>query len=109
MRAGSVWRSAGDAQSGLWSKPGLPPIPGVLVVPATGGMQQHAPHFQVNEFVRLAAEQAWRATAHFVHAPYLPSSASRDAFLADPVIADSVALWDRIDVAVVGVGLAASA
>ena len=30
---------------------------------------------------------------------------SREAFLADPVIADSVALWDRIDAAVVGVGL----
>lgn len=83
---------------------GLPPIPGVLVVPATGGMQQHAPHFQVNEFVRLAAEQL-EGEAHFVHAPYLPSSASRDALLADPVIAGSVALWSRIDAAIVGVGL----
>jgi DNA-binding transcriptional regulator LsrR (DeoR family) len=83
---------------------GLPPIPGVFVVPATGGMQQHQPHFQVNEFVRLAAEQAG-GVPHFVHAPYLPSSVSRDAFLADPVIAGSVALWDRIDAAVVGVGL----
>ena len=36
---------------------GLPRIPGVIVVPATGGMQQPAPHFQINEFVRLAAEQ----------------------------------------------------
>jgi DNA-binding transcriptional regulator LsrR (DeoR family) len=83
---------------------GLPPIPGVLTVPATGGMQQHLPHFQVNEFVRLAAEQLG-GTPHFVHAPYLPSAASRDAFLADPAIAESVALWDRIDVALVGVGL----
>ena len=83
---------------------GLPPVPGLLVVPATGGMQQHLPHFQVNEFVRLAAEQTG-GTPHFVHAPYLPSAVTRDAFLADPTIAESVALWDRIDVAVVGVGL----
>ena len=83
---------------------GLPQIPGVLVVPATGGMQKHLPHFQVNEFVRLAAEQAG-GTPHFVHAPYLPSAATRDAFLADPAIAESVALWDRIDAAVVGIGL----
>ncbi|WP_425475887.1 sugar-binding transcriptional regulator [Mesorhizobium yinganensis] len=83
---------------------GLPAIPGVFVVPATGGMQQHQPHFQVNEFVRLAAEQTG-GVPHFVHAPYLPSLSSRDAFLADPVIADSTALWDRIDAAVVGVGL----
>lgn len=83
---------------------GLPPVPGLLVVPATGGMQQHRPHFQVNEFVRLAAEQTG-GTPHFVHAPYLPSAATRDAFLADPAIAESVALWDRIDVALVGIGL----
>ena len=83
---------------------GLPPIPGILTVPATGGMQQHLPHFQVNEFVRLAAEQTGGAP-HFVHAPYLPSAATRAAFLADPSIAESVALWDRIDVALVGIGL----
>lgn len=83
---------------------GLPPLPGVLVVPATGGMQQHLAHFQVNEFVRLAAEQIG-GTPHFVHAPYLPSAATREAFLADPAIAQSVALWDRIDAALVGIGL----
>lgn len=83
---------------------GLPQIPGVLTVSATGGMQQHLPHFQVNEFVRLAAEQMG-GTPHFIHAPYLPSGAARAAFLADPAIAESVALWDRIDVGLVGIGL----
>jgi len=83
---------------------GLPQIPGVLIVPATGGMQQHLPHFQVNEFVRLAAEQVG-GVPHFIHAPYLPSLATRSAFLADPAIAESVALWDRIDAALVGIGL----
>lgn len=83
---------------------GLPSIPGVITVPATGGMQQHAPHFQVNEFVRLAAEHL-SGEPHFIHAPYLPSAETRAAFLADPVIAGSVALWDRMDAAIVGVGL----
>jgi DNA-binding transcriptional regulator LsrR (DeoR family) len=83
---------------------GLPQIPGVMVVPATGGMQQHLPHFQVNEFVRLAAEQLG-GKPHFIHAPYLPSAVTRAAFLADPAIAESVALWDRIAVALVGIGL----
>lgn len=83
---------------------GLPAIPGIVTVPATGGMQQHAAHFQVNEFVRLAASQMG-GTPYFVHAPYLPALGSRDAFLSDPTIADSVALWDRIDAAIVGVGL----
>jgi DNA-binding transcriptional regulator LsrR (DeoR family) len=83
---------------------GLPPMPGVNVVPATGGLQQHEPHFQINEFVRQAAEQAG-GTPHFLHAPYLPAEGMRDLFLADPAIADTVGHWDRIDIAVVGVGL----
>jgi DNA-binding transcriptional regulator LsrR (DeoR family) len=84
---------------------GLPEIPGVLTVPAMGGMQQHQPHFQINEFVRLAALQLG-GTPRFVHAPYLPSPASRQAYLSDPVVADNVALWDKVDAAIVGVGLA---
>ena len=83
---------------------GLPPMPGVEVVPATGGMQQEAPHFQINEFVRLAASQTG-GTPNFIHAPYLPSAEARPIFLSDPAIRHSVELWDRIDVAVVGVGL----
>jgi DNA-binding transcriptional regulator LsrR (DeoR family) len=83
---------------------GLPRVPGVLTVAVTGGMQQQAPHFQINEFVRLAAEQMG-GTPHFIHAPYLPSAELREAFLSDAAIRDSVALWDRIDAAVVGVGL----
>ncbi len=83
---------------------GLPRIPGVLTVPAMGGMQQHQPHFQINEFVRLAALQLG-GTPRFVHAPYLPSPSSLGAYLADPAIADNVALWDRIDAAIVGIGL----
>ncbi|MDX8455930.1 sugar-binding domain-containing protein [Mesorhizobium sp. VK9D] len=83
---------------------GLPRIPGVLTVAATGGMQQQAPHFQINEFVRLAAEE-FGGTPHFIHAPYLPSSELRDVFLADAAIHDAVSLWDRTDIAVVGVGL----
>lgn len=83
---------------------GLPALPGVTVVAATGGMQQQAPHFQINEFVRQAAAQTG-GNSHFIHAPYLPSTDARPMFLADPAIEQSVALWDRIDVAIVGVGL----
>ena len=83
---------------------GLPSMPGVITVPATGGMQQPAPHFQISEFVRLAAEQLG-GTPQFIHAPYLPSQEYRDAFINDPTIRDQIALWDRIDAALVGVGL----
>ncbi len=82
---------------------GLPPMPGVLVVPSTGGMQQHAQHFQSNEFARRAAE-ATGGVPHFIHAPYLPDPEALDFFLADSSVQESVALWDRIDAAVVGIG-----
>ena len=83
---------------------GLPRLPGLVTVPATGGMQEAAAHFQINEFVRLAAEQTG-GTPQFIHAPCLPSPESRTAFLTDPTIRNQVALWDRIDVAILGIGL----
>ena len=104
LGAGSVLAIGWGRAVSAVMQAGLPALPGIVTVPATGGMQQHAPHFQVNEFVRLAAERLG-GTPHFIHAPYLPSAETRAAFLADPAIADSVALWDRLDAAIVGVGL----
>jgi DNA-binding transcriptional regulator LsrR (DeoR family) len=83
---------------------GLPRIPGVVTVPATGGMQESAPHFQINEFVRKAAEQLG-GVPKFIFAPYLPSPQLREAFLNDLTAREQIALWDRIEVALVGVGL----
>jgi DNA-binding transcriptional regulator LsrR (DeoR family) len=83
---------------------GLPRLPGVITVPATGGMQQAAPHFQIHEFVRMAAEQMG-GVPQFIHAPYLPAAETRDAFLNDLTIRDQVALWSRVDAAIVGIGL----
>lgn len=83
---------------------GLPALPGVAVVPSTGGMSQHAQHFQSNEFSRRAAEVTG-GVPHFIHAPYLPAPEALDFFLADSSVQASVDLWNRIDVAVVGIGL----
>ncbi|WP_337270576.1 sugar-binding transcriptional regulator [Oryzifoliimicrobium ureilyticus] len=83
---------------------GLPKIPGTLAVALNGGMQQAAPHFQINEFVRQAAEQLG-GSAHFLHAPYLSSAELREAFLNDPSVRETVSLWDRLDCAIVGIGL----
>ena len=83
---------------------GLPPMEGVLVVPSTGGMQQHSQHFQSNEFSRRAAEVTG-GVPNFVYAPYLPAAVALDHFLSDHSVQASVALWDCIDVAVVGIGM----
>lgn len=104
MAPGSVLALGWGRAIGGVLEAGLPQMPGVLVVPATGGMSQHQAYFQINEFARVAAEHVG-GTAFFIHAPVLPSATARESFLADPGIAQAVALWDRIDVAVVGVGL----
>jgi DNA-binding transcriptional regulator LsrR (DeoR family) len=87
---------------------GLPPLPGTLIVPATGGLQQHEPHFQINEFARQLAEQLG-GTPHFLHAPNMATAGVRDLLLADPDIATVLRLWDRLDIAILGIGLAPSA
>ena len=83
---------------------GLPRLPGTQVVALNGGMQLAAPHFQINEFVRQAAEQMG-GSATFVHAPYVSSAELRRALLSDAEVKQVVALWDRLDCAIVGVGL----
>ncbi|MGR6430035.1 sugar-binding transcriptional regulator [Rhizobium sp. PAMB 3174] len=83
---------------------GLPRLGAVTVVPLNGGLQQPAAHFQINEFVRQAAEQMG-GEPRFLHAPYVSSQELRAAFLADSGVNDTVSLWDRLDCAIVGVGL----
>lgn len=83
---------------------GLPRIPGVTAVALNGGLEQSAQHFQINEFVRQAAEQ-FEGTARFLHAPYLSSAELRDAFLSDPSVQETTDLWNRMDCSIVGVGL----
>ncbi|MBD8555259.1 winged helix-turn-helix transcriptional regulator [Rhizobium sp. CFBP 8762] len=83
---------------------GLPGIPNVQAVALNGGLQQSAPHFQINEFVRQAAEQ-FGGTAHFLHAPYVSTVELRDAILSDPFVRKVTTLWDTMDCAIVGIGL----
>lgn len=104
LRKGSVLMIGWGRTVSAVIEAGLPQLPGVEVVPSTGGMQQHAQHFQSNEFSRRAAEVTG-GVPHFIHAPYLPAAEALDFFLADSSVQDSVALWDRLDAAVVGIGL----
>ncbi len=82
---------------------GLPAFPGTTTVPLSGGIPEAARHFQIGEFARLAAAQI-NGNPRFVHAPYLLSDEARNALVKDPAISGSVGLWDRIDVALVGIG-----
>jgi DNA-binding transcriptional regulator LsrR (DeoR family) len=82
---------------------GLPRLAGVTVVPCSGGLDEVVQHYQVNEFVRVAAEQVG-GTPRFIHAPYLPADRLREFIVSDAATATNLDLWDRIDVALVGIG-----
>jgi DNA-binding transcriptional regulator LsrR (DeoR family) len=78
-------------------------LPGVIVVPAVGGMNEREEHFQLNELVRRLAV-ASDARPAFLHAPALPSPQLHASLLADEEIRSVLTLWDRVDCAVVGIG-----
>ncbi len=103
LAAGSVLAIGwGRAVQGVIST-GLPPLPGVVVVPTTGGMNETASHFQINEFVRTAAEQTG-GEARFLHAPSNPSRELRSVLLRDPDTTRIMECWSRIDAAILGIG-----
>jgi DNA-binding transcriptional regulator LsrR (DeoR family) len=82
---------------------GMPRLPGVTLVPCSGGLDELAQHYQVNEFLRVTAEQTG-GVPRFIHAPYLPADRLREFIVADKATARNLELWDRIDVALVGIG-----
>mgnify|MGYP000229923819 FL=1 len=82
---------------------GLPKVPEVVVVPMTGGMHETASHFQINEFVRMAAEQMG-GEPRFLYAPSMVSPELHSVLLRDPRTAQLIDLWARVDVAIVGLG-----
>jgi DNA-binding transcriptional regulator LsrR (DeoR family) len=91
----ALWEVSGSRQLALT---------GVHVVPAVGGMEETEPPFQGNEIVRRAAEHGG-AVAHLLHAPALPNATLRRALLDDPAIEAVLGLWDRLDAAIVGIGV----
>ncbi|EAR51804.1 transcriptional regulator [Oceanicola granulosus HTCC2516] len=82
---------------------GLPPCPGVTIVPAMGGVNETEGHFQINEFVRSAAAQMG-GVGQLLHAPSIVSRKLSALLEQDPGIARLIGLWDEVDAAILGIG-----
>ncbi|KPP86332.1 MAG: Transcriptional regulator, contains sigma factor-related N-terminal domain [Rhodobacteraceae bacterium HLUCCA08] len=82
---------------------GLQKCPGVVVIPAMGGMSETEGHFQINEFVRRAAAQLG-GEPRLLFAPAMVSPELSAVLELDPDIAGLIGLWDRVDVAILGIG-----
>ena len=81
----------------------LEELPGVVVVPTVGGIDDPAPSYQTNEITRsFAARVGGRPV--FLYAPALPGPAAHATLLEDPAINQVLRLWERARCAVVGIG-----
>ncbi|PZF58763.1 DNA-binding transcriptional regulator [Curtobacterium sp. MCSS17_008] len=82
---------------------GMPPLPGVQLVPTVGGQTDPTPWFQTNEITRAAAQHSGAIPA-FLFAQALPSPAMRATLDEDPAFQHVVGLWGRAKGAVLGIG-----
>ncbi len=104
--------SAGDAvliSSGQTTyevaRAGMPPLPGIQLVPTVGGYADPLPRFQTNEITRLAA-QASGAFPAFLFAQALPSAAMLATLREEPAFQHVTNLWGRARGALLGIGAA---
>ncbi len=80
--------------------------PAPKVVPLCGGTVFAESAYHVNEIARMAAQRL-NGYCYYLHAPAESSSRQvYEALMADTGVAEVIALWDRLDWAVVGIGSA---
>ena len=101
---------AGDALLVSWgratwsvSHADLPAIPGVVVVPALGGLNDEQPWVQTNEIARRLATRL-EASVLLLHAPAVPSAKLRASLLTDESIRAALTRWDDAAAILVGIG-----
>ncbi len=94
--------SSGEAVWHIAQAQRFPDLRGVRLVPAVGGMDEVEVRYQPNEITRRIAD-ASGADVSFLHVPALPSATLRASLVADADIAARLALWDRLDAALVGI------
>ena len=83
----------------------LPQLPGVVVAPTVGGIDQPEDWFQTNEITRLLAA-AVGGRARYLFAPALPGPSLSRTLRRDPTIQRVLRLWARPTVVLTGVGAA---
>jgi DNA-binding transcriptional regulator LsrR (DeoR family) len=81
----------------------MPSLPGAIVAPTAGGMDEPEAYYQTNEITRLFAAntggQPW-----FLYAPAMPGPDLYDLLLREPTLQRVFDLWGRARVALLGVG-----
>jgi DNA-binding transcriptional regulator LsrR (DeoR family) len=95
--------SWGRATSSV-SRCDLPALPGVVVLPAVGGLDDDKPWFQTNEIARCLASSI-HGRPLMLHAPSLPSEELRHSLMADNSIRSVLSRWNDATAILVGIGV----
>lgn len=101
---GSIGIASGYTVTALVSALPRLRLPGVTVVPIVGGWDTRNPYLDSNQVARRMADRIG-ADMRTLHAPaVLDTPEMKVALLREPTIAATTSLWDRLDMALIGVG-----
>jgi DNA-binding transcriptional regulator LsrR (DeoR family) len=81
----------------------LPPMPGVVLCPTLGGLEEPAPQYQTNEITRSLALKV-QAVPAMLYAPAMPTPDLYDVLVRDPQLQRVQLLWRTARAALLGVG-----
>ena len=81
----------------------LPSLPGVVVAPTVGGVDEPEAYYQTNELARSIAARI-NGIPQFLYAPAMPSEALYPALMEDPFINRVTSHWADAGAALLGIG-----
>lgn len=81
----------------------LPSLPGVLLCPTVGGIDESEAAYQTNEITRTMAQKVG-GTPVLLYAPALPSEDLWEALTEDPAVQRVQGMWRTAKVALLGIG-----
>lgn len=102
-RGDALLISSGRTTFAVSGMPMLPPLPGVIIAPTVGGLQEPDQAYQTNDTARRIAARTG-AESRSIFAPALPSASLWSSLQADPSFLEITDLWDRARAVIVGVG-----
>lgn len=94
--------SSGATIHGIAQSP-LPSLPGVLVAPTVGGVDEPGEYYQTNEITRTIAVKV-HGTPVLLYAPLQPSETLFRVLLDDATTKRVTSLWSSAHVALLGIG-----
>lgn len=81
----------------------MPSLPGTIVAPTSGGVDETEPYYQTNEITRMFAART-EGQPWFLYAPALPGPELYDLLLREPTTQRVFDLWSKARVAILGIG-----